>query len=141
MPHLVCPHCDSVNRVPAERPLAEGRCGRCHRPLFTGRPLQLDAAGLRRHLERSEVPLLVDFWAAWCGPCKAMAPHFERAAQRLEPQVRLAKVDTEQEPQLAGGLGIRSIPTLILFKDGREAARVSGAMDLQGLLAWTQQHL
>jgi thioredoxin 2 len=130
-----------VNRVPAERPLAEGRCGRCHRPLFTGRPLRLDAAGLRRHLERSEVPLLVDFWAAWCGPCKAMAPHFERAAQQLEPQVRLAKVDTEQEPQLASGLGIRSIPTLILFKDGREAARLSGAMDLQGLLAWTRQHI
>jgi thioredoxin 2 len=139
--HIVCPHCDSVNRVPGDRRLTDARCGNCHRALFAGRPLALDAGRFRRHLERGGVPLLVDFWAAWCGPCQAMAPHFEQAAARLEPDVRLGKINTEEEPDLARRYGIRGIPTLILFRDGQEAARVSGAMDVQGLLAWTRQHL
>jgi thioredoxin 2 len=139
--HIVCPHCDSVNRVPRDRLGAGGNCGRCKRPLFTGHPLALREASFAQHLGRSDIPLLVDFWASWCGPCKMMAPVFERAASELEPHVRLAKVNTEEQQGLAARYGIRSIPTLILFKEGREAARIAGALDLQNLLAWTRQHL
>lgn len=139
--HLVCPHCQAINRLPAGRPPLEGRCGRCHQPLFMGQPVALDQAGLQRHLQHGELPLLVDFWAAWCGPCRIMAPVFEQAAVRLEPRLRLAKVDTEREGALATALGIRSIPSLVLFKDGREAARMAGAMDLGSLLAWVERQL
>ncbi len=139
--HIVCPHCDGINRVPQDKLAAGPKCGVCHKSLFSGEPLALNSARFQRHLHKGDLPLLVDFWAAWCGPCKMMAPVFAQAAQQLEPQVRLVKINSEEEQQLSAQIGIRSIPTLILYKNGQEAARMSGAMDLSNLLAWTRQHL
>jgi len=139
--HAVCPECDAVNRVPRDR-LGEGaKCGKCHAPLFSGVPLALDEQRFARHVDRSDLPLLVDFWASWCGPCRMMAPAFEEAARMLEPQARLVKVNTEEAQGLATRLGIRSIPTLALFRGGREVARTAGAMDANSLVAWTRQYL
>ena len=139
--HIVCPHCDAVNRVPADKLGAGPKCGKCHRPLFTGMPIDLDAGRFEKHATRSDIPLLVDFWAAWCGPCKMMAPVFAQAASQLEPRVRLAKIDTDRERELSAQLGIRGIPTLILFHHGQELARTSGATNLQGLISWVTAHL
>jgi thioredoxin 2 len=139
--HVVCPQCDAVNRVPSAR-LGEGaKCGKCHAPLFVGAPLALDEQRFDRHLGRGDLPLVVDFWAPWCGPCRSMAPAFEEAARRLEPGVRLAKVNTEEAQGLAMRFGIRSIPTLAIFRGGREIARTAGAMDLGSLTAWVRQHV
>lgn len=139
--HVVCPHCDAVNRVPTPR-LADGPvCGQCKGQLFAGEPVALTAANFDRHVGRTDLPVVVDFWAPWCGPCRAMAPAFAAATAELEPAVRFAKVDTESEPALAQRFGIRSIPTLALFRGGREIARQAGALDRGTLVRWIRQHL
>ena len=135
---VVCPHCHASNRLPADRLADGGNCGRCKEALFTGSPVELDAASFDSHVRRSDIPLLVDFWAPWCGPCRTMAPAFEQAARQLEPNFRLAKVNTENEQQLAARFGIRSIPTLALFRHGREIARQAGAMDATSLIRWAR---
>ncbi len=139
--HIVCPHCTAVNRISAGR-LADGpKCGKCHQALFSAHPVALTSATFASHIGRNDIPVLVDFWAPWCGPCKMMAPAFEQAAAQLEPRVRLAKVNTEAEQQLGAQFGIRSIPTLALFDDGKEIARQPGAMGAADIVRWVQSHM
>ena len=135
---VACPHCGAANRVPAARMGENPSCGRCKAPLFEGRPAEVDAARLDALIARSDVPVVVDFWAPWCAPCRMMAPAFEQAARTLEPRYRLAKVNTEEQQALAARFGIRSIPTLAVFSAGREVARQSGAMDAGTLVRWIQ---
>ena len=135
--HVACPHCETTNRVAAAR-LGDGAiCGKCKRALFTGHPVELTRANFDRHVA-GDLPVVVDFWAPWCAPCRMMAPAYEQAAARVEPRARLAKLDTEAEPDIAARFGIRGIPTLIVFKNGREVARQSGAMDQQTLVGWIE---
>lgn len=139
--HVVCPDCASVNRIPPSKRLDQGKCGRCAKPLFTGKAHPVDTAGFRRQVARSDIPVLVDFWADWCGPCHTMAPAFEQAVKNLEPRVRLLKLNTENERSLAAELNIRSIPTLALFAHGEEVNRVSGVMDASGIVEWVRRQL
>lgn len=134
--HVVCPQCEAVNRVDGSRVGQVAKCGRCSAALFPGRPVTVNASAFEKHVSRSHIPVVVDFWAPWCGPCRMMAPAFESAARRLEPRARFLKVNTEEEPALASRYGIRSIPTVVIFKGGREAARRSGAMDAATLERW-----
>jgi thioredoxin 2 len=138
--HIVCPHCDAVNRVPSARLDQHPTCGKCQKELFTGQPTDLSAARFLKHIERSDIPVLVDFWAPWCGPCRTMTPFYAQAAQRLEPAYRVVKLNTEEAQDLAARYAIRSIPTLALFRQGREVARQPGAMDANNIVAWAQQH-
>jgi thioredoxin 2 len=139
--HAVCPHCEAINRLAPARLTEAPKCGQCHAPLFDARPVELSTAKFRTHVQRNDIPLLVDFWAPWCAPCRVMGPQFAEAAATLEPRVRLAKVNTEAEQALAGEFGIRSIPTMILFKGGREVARQSGSIGAADIVRWTQSRL
>jgi thioredoxin 2 len=139
--HIVCPHCDTINRVPRAKLDDGGRCGQCRERLFDGHPVALDTARFERHLGKSGVPLLIDFWAEWCGPCRMMAPEFERAAATLEPAVRLVKVNVDEEPALAARFQTRSIPTLVLAFEGRELARAAGARSAAQLVEWARTEL
>ncbi len=139
--HIVCPACTAVNRIPLAR-LGDGpKCGKCHEALFMAHPVELTGASFEKTISRNDIPVLVDFWAPWCGPCKMMAPAFEAAAQQLEPRVRLAKLNTENEQVIAGRFGIQSIPTLALFRNGREIARQPGAMGASDIVRWTESNL
>ena len=136
---VVCGHCGQINRLPAERALTAARCGSCHQPIFGGHPIEVDEADFDRHLAHSDIPVLVDVWAPWCGPCRAMAPMFEHAARELEPKVRLLKLNADTS--VSSRLGISGIPTLLLMQGGHEIARTSGTMDAKAIVAWTMTGL
>ena len=139
--HVVCPHCGTTNRIPAARLQEAPGCGHCHQLLFTGEPVELTSDNFRKHLSGNDIPVVVDFWAPWCGPCQMMAPQYAQAARELEPAARLAKLNTDNAQNLAGEFGIRSIPTLMAFKGGREIARHAGAMAKPEIVRWVRAAL
>jgi thioredoxin 2 len=136
--HIVCPDCSAINRIPQARIADDPKCGKCRKPLFGGRPPELTGSNFHKHIGRNDIPVVVDFWAPWCGPCKMMAPAFEQAATELETSARLAKLNTEVEQDIATRFRIQSIPTLVLFKNGQEMARKPGAMGAADIVRWVQ---
>jgi len=139
--HIVCPQCSSVNRILAHRLSDKPKCGHCKQALFTHQPIELTASTFTRHISRNDIPVVVDFWAPWCGPCKMMAPAFHEAAGMLEPKVILAKLDTDAAQKSAGAFNIRGIPTMIIFQNGVEKARKSGAMNAAGIKSWVEANI
>lgn len=138
MTHIVCSHCGATNRIPEDRDLASGKCGKCGRQLFEGGPVDVSGAILEKHIAKSDIAVLVDVWAPWCGPCKVMGPQFEAAAKEAEPGLRFVKLNSDDNQALSTRLGIRGIPTMIMFKRGKEVARVSGAMSSGDILKWAR---
>ena len=138
---VACPSDGSLNRVPRAKLHSNPKCGRCHNPLFQGKAVELNAANFDTHALKSDLPIVIDFWAEWCGPCRMMTPNFEMAAPRLEPRVRLGKLDTEAEPAIAQRYSIRGIPSMVMIRKGREVARTSGAMPTSAIVDWVEQAL
>lgn len=139
--NIVCPSCAATNRIPIDKPATAARCGACHKPLFGGHPAAANAVQFAKHRQANDIAVLVDVWAPWCGPCRVMAPMFEQAAAELEPDVRLIKVNADEEPSVASELGVSGIPALLLLRGGHVIARTAGALDTRRIVAWTRSHL
>lgn len=138
---ITCPHCEATNRL-LERKLGQNpKCGKCHQSLFISKPLELTSKNFKKVTSKTSIPIVVDFWAEWCGPCKMMAPIFEQVCKVVEPRARLAKLNTEFSQNIAAQFGIRSIPTLIVFKNGKEVSRQSGALDQRNLIQFIEGNL
>ena len=139
--HIVCPHCNGTNRIPADSTPDEAKCGRCKQSILDTKPINLTNENFQQHLHKNDIPVIIDFWAPWCGPCKMMGPNFEQAAQNFRAKIRFAKVNTEEQQSLGAHFNIRSIPTLILFKNGKEVDRLSGALDANQLISWLNERV